>query len=242
MKKEEINELYKESVEKGYSKRMQEFFIKLGANTRSVYELITMSPHQVHELFLKEIKKRNPDLELIRDILDYSVLDVNTKDSDGYTALFIAVSRRNYKVIELLLNHLKIDVNVKSKGGETALILGVKNGYDRCIELLLNHPGINVNVKSKGGETALMRAIKNGYEFAIKVLLNHPHIDVNVQGKGGNTALMETVSIDWGVLYIELLLNHPKIDVNLQDKWSRTAWDLAPTSIRQQFPKLNPNA
>jgi ankyrin repeat protein len=55
------------------------------------------------------------------------------------------------------------------------------------------------------------------------------------------TALMVASDLGHEKL-IELFLKQPGIDVNLKDKRGATAWNLASYSIRQQFPKLNPNA
>ena len=93
----------------------------------SVYDLITMSPYKVHELFAKEIKKEDPDLELIRDILAYTIVDVNGKDSDGWTALIVAARDGKEKCVELLLNHPGIDVNVQNSDGKTAWDLASMN-------------------------------------------------------------------------------------------------------------------
>jgi len=120
----------------------------------SVYDLITMSPYKVHELFAKEIKKEDPDLELIRDILAYTIVDVNGKDSDGWTALIVAAYWENEKAVELLLNHPGIDVNVQNKRGDTALMQATWDKNEKLVELLLNHPGIDVNMQRKDGRTA----------------------------------------------------------------------------------------
>jgi ankyrin repeat protein len=186
--KEEINELYKESVENGYSKRMQEFFIKLGANTRSVYDLITMGANQVTDLLLEEIESKNPDLELIKDILEYSVIDVNSKNSVGQTALMRAADNGKEKAVELLLNHPGIDVNLQDRYGWTALIWAAYNGREKAVELLLNHPKIDVNVQDKSGCTALMWGARWGKEKCVKLLLNYPGIDVTLKNEHNQTA------------------------------------------------------
>jgi ankyrin repeat protein len=120
----------------------------------SIYELITMSPYQAHDLLMNEILKGNPDLELIKDILEYSVIDINSQDSKGWTALIYAADMGNEKCVELLLNHPGIDVNVQNKGGWTALVHAAYMGREKCVELLLKHPTINVKLKNEFGHTA----------------------------------------------------------------------------------------
>jgi ankyrin repeat protein len=122
-------------------------YIKLfEEHSYSVYDLITMSPYKVIDLLMSEIQKENPELELIKDILEYSVVDINSKDSIGQTALMLAANWGNEKCVELLLNHPGIDVNLQDKWGWTALM----NAVDRkvkVVELLLNHPGIDITLE-----------------------------------------------------------------------------------------------
>jgi len=187
-------------------------YIKLfEEHSYSIYELITMAEYQAIELLIEEINKENPDLELIKDILDYSVVDINSKDSDDRTALMWATIKeptyeKDEKVVELLLKHPQIDVNVQTLSGSTALMYATYWGKEKCVELLLNHPGIDVNLQNERGYTALMLAADNGYEKCV-----------------------------------ELLLNHPGINKIIKDKRSKTAWYYASPYIRQQFPQLNPN-
>jgi ankyrin repeat protein len=154
----------------------------------SIYELITMSPYKVHELFAKEIKKEDPDLELIRDILAYTIVDVNGKDSDGWTALIVAARMGNEKGVELLLNYPGIDVNIGNRWGTTALMIAADEGKEKPVELLLSQPGIDVNVQRKDGWTALMYAVSWGREKCVKLLLNHPGIDRSLKTEDDKTA------------------------------------------------------
>jgi ankyrin repeat protein len=168
-------------------------YIKLfEEHSYSAYDLITMGANRVLDLLTKEIQKKYSDLELIKDILEYSVIDINSKNSNGWTALTVATDLRKEKVVELLLSHPGIDVNVQSKSALTALMLATYRAWEKCVELLLSHPGIDVNVQNEGGWTALMyaTATEGGYEKEkfIELLLNHPGIDVNLQTKIGRTA------------------------------------------------------
>jgi len=174
----------------------------------SVYELITMSPYKVIDLFMSEIKKEYPDLELIRDILEYSVVDVNGKDKDGTTALMWAVFWGHKKPVELLLNHPGIDVNVQNESGMTALMLASDLGHEKFIELLLKHPGIDVNLQDENGQTALMRAADMGRGECVELLLNHPGIDVNLQTKIGRTA--------WDLASMNIRQKFPQLNPNFQ--------------------------
>jgi ankyrin repeat protein len=93
----------------------------------SVYDLITMDVNQVFDLLKREMSKGNPDLELIKDILAYTVVDINSKDSNGWTALMLAADWGKGWVVELLLNHPGIDRTLKNKDGDTAWDLAYSN-------------------------------------------------------------------------------------------------------------------
>jgi len=170
-----------------------------------IFEIMASTPEEATELLWEELKKKRPDLQLIEDIITYTLVNVNLQNEWGWAALMRAADMGNEKVVELLLKHPGIDVNVQDNDGRTALMLA--EGKTECIELLLNHPGIDVNVQNKWGYTALMFVANRGKENPV-----------------------------------ELLLNHPGIDVNVRDERGRTAWNFANNSIRQKFPKLNPNS
>jgi ankyrin repeat protein len=154
----------------------------------SVYDLITMGANQVLSLLIEEIKEEYPDLKLIKDILEYSVIDINSKDENGYTPLKLAASRGEAKCVEALLNHPEIDVNLQDKWGNTALMNASMYGREKCVELLLNHPGIDVNVQNLAGWSALMRATYNVRIECIKLLLKHPEIDRSLKTEDDKTA------------------------------------------------------
>jgi ankyrin repeat protein len=112
----------------------------------------------------------------------------------------------------------------------------------QLIEDIFAYTLVDVNVQTGSNWTALMRAAYWGNGKLLELLLSHPKIDVNLQDKGGWTALMYAAY--WGKeKSVELLLGYPGIDVNVQNQYNgKTAWDYATDSIRQKFPKLNPNS
>jgi ankyrin repeat protein len=120
----------------------------------SVYDLITMGANQVFDLLKTEMTKGNPDLELIKDILAYTVVDINRKLHRDWTVLMWTAYLGKSKLVEMFLNHPQIDVNLQDIFGWTALMLAVRGEDERTIELLLGHPEINIPLKDKGGYTA----------------------------------------------------------------------------------------
>jgi len=75
-------------------------------------DLFTITPKEVGEIFLKELKKRTPDMENIQVFLDSGLLDLNeTFDEEGYAALHICVIK-NHKHLIVPLIEAGADVNL----------------------------------------------------------------------------------------------------------------------------------
>ena len=165
----------------------------------NIYEIMLLTSEEAHNLLKGEIKKEDPDFELIRDIFEYSVVDINSKDYRGMTTLMCATIWGNEKIIELLLRHPEIDVNIQDEEiGWSALIYAVYNLQPKSVELLLKHPKIDVNVQDQWDRTALMYTVSDIYdhknikkiEAIIDLLLQQSGIDANLQDEDGMTASM----------------------------------------------------
>ena len=77
-------------------------YIKLFEHTYSTYDLITMPEYQAGELLIAEIAKGLPDIQFIKNLLEYSKIYVNWQDEGGLTALIWATDRGHTEIIELL--------------------------------------------------------------------------------------------------------------------------------------------
>ena len=78
-------------------------YIKLFEHTYTIYDLIAMPMSELTKLLFNEIKKTNPDVNLVRDILEYSIIDVNQpEDEDGYTALMWASSNGHTEIVKMI--------------------------------------------------------------------------------------------------------------------------------------------
>ena len=83
--------------------------------------------------------------------------DVNFQNSDGQTALHIAVYHANEDIVQLLLNS-GADVNIQDKYGFTALHYAVFTRNEEIVQLLLNSAAANTSLKDDQGKTALDHA------------------------------------------------------------------------------------
>ena len=112
--------------------------------------------------------------------------DVNVKNNNGYTPLFLASEKGYTEIVKLLLEY-GADVNVKTNYENTPLYCASINGHTEIVKLLLDR-GADVNVKNNNGYTPLLCASSNGHTEIVKLLLEHG-ADVNVKNNNGGTPL-----------------------------------------------------
>jgi len=94
---------------------------------------------------------------------------IDTKDSDGNTALIIALNRSDEQWSGFLLNK-GADPNLPGKGGDTPLIVASRVGFEQAVEWLLGM-GAKVDGTNRMGETALIIAVQQHQPQIVKVLL-----------------------------------------------------------------------
>ena len=87
--------------------------------------------------------------------------DINAKDEKGQTALIMASSFRNNKIMVEYLVDKGADVNKKDKHGNTALMVASFNGDTAVAGYLVGKEAL-VNTKNNNGWTALTWAKKRG--------------------------------------------------------------------------------
>jgi hypothetical protein len=95
-------------------------------------------------------------------------INVNWKDSSGYTALHWACYGGHDKIVTMLLAHPDIDVNQKTNGGYTSFVFACSNGKTACAQLMLKNESIKVNEPSNKRHTPLWCAARCGQLGLIK--------------------------------------------------------------------------
>ena len=126
--------------------------------------------------------------EAVRRQLEQDGIDVNAKNSEGYTALILASSNGHKEIVAMLLDKkYGAYVNATDDDGDTALmkVINCNEEDDRpwyqveydiieIVEKLLNQDGIDVNVENKNGKTALDIAEETGCTKKIqKLIIKH---------------------------------------------------------------------
>lgn len=153
-----------------------------------------------------------------RELLDKKVnghlaAGVNSRGSNGETALHIAAREGHIEVCRILLLNIDgVDVNPKLKDGRTPLHIGCERGYIDIVNMLLLC-GATVNARDNLGYTPLHFAARFGRVNIVKKLLDR-YADPAIVNKQGFTAL-NIASQD----VIQVLVDHdnPMINITIQE-------------------------
>lgn len=121
---------------------------------------------------------------------------VNTKNSDGKTALHFAVENGNLKIVNFLLAK-GAKVNAKDRFGRTPLVMidsdDEENGFEILHLLIAKGADVNIQDKYENNVTLLMNVCEdNNFELA-KILLE-AGANPNLKDEDGETALQKTKS------------------------------------------------
>ena len=112
--------------------------------------------------------------EVVRVLIEYSVADINARDSGGSTPLLLASEGHNFKDgsgLRLLLEH-GADINVQNHFGRTPLHRASFRGALEVVRLLLEH-GADVEAKNKSDKTASQIADEEGHDGVVELLREH---------------------------------------------------------------------
>ena len=82
---------------------------KLKIEDYTMYDFIIMSQEDAGEVLLGECTKDNPDMELIKNILEFSMVDVNLQTKGGWTALMRASYWGHTEIVTMLIDRMDFD-------------------------------------------------------------------------------------------------------------------------------------
>jgi ankyrin repeat protein len=116
---------------------------------------------------LEAVKQNNT--QLVKDLLQFKAIDIDTQDSYGLTALLLASSRGLTEYVRLLLQ-AGANINLQDRFGWAPLIEASEWDRTECIRLLLQ-AGANPNIQTKYSWTPLMYASRNGNTECVRLLL-----------------------------------------------------------------------
>ncbi|KAH6902874.1 hypothetical protein BKA70DRAFT_1404667 [Coprinopsis sp. MPI-PUGE-AT-0042] len=113
-------------------------------------------------------------------------LDVNAKDSKGFTALTYAVRDGRASIARALLQWEGVDVNLEDGEGRTLLMVAcgavIRSPYKQpfqTLDLLLQHPSLDVNAKNRQGITSVAYAVARGVLDTAEEVFSFPVLSWN---------------------------------------------------------------
>lgn len=113
-------------------------------------------------------------------------LDVDERDTNGYTPLILASSLGQDEFVHFLLDN-GANPNKSNKDGMTALHFAALNGHTNVINALVDADAI-LDIVNGDGFSPLMLAIKNNHLFAVELLVKRG-ATLNIVDKVGNSPI-----------------------------------------------------
>ena len=109
------------------------------------------------------------DLKQILLLIYVLGADINTRDGDGWTALYWAATKGHAATVEALVK-AGANIDLKILDGRTALISAALMGHTAIVEALVK-AGANIGLQDSDGCTALTKATANGHIAMSKALV-----------------------------------------------------------------------
>ena len=120
-----------------------------------------------------------------------SHLDLETRDSQNQTPLYLAVKSRSLQVVGNLLS-FGADIEARSNDNDEPVLLTAAGVGDASIVQLLLIKGARLEATDSGGKTALYVAAQQGHEMIAQALMNHgAHVEGSTDD--GNAALQVAI-------------------------------------------------
>ena len=196
-------------------------------------------------------------------IPDHGGLEIEARDSRGYTPLMKAVINGDLEILAKLLEQ-GAETEVADRQGDTPLVWAASQNQPELLRLLLDHganpnrgnfnalmwvsfhgngdmvrllleQGGDPNLRSRDGRTAMMWAAEQGNLLAVRRLLEARAL-VDLQNGEGYTALM--FAVRKGRVDVVRLLMESGADPSIKSFDRKTALDLAREHHRQELLPL----
>lgn len=134
------------------------------------WEIISASPYDIQKAILDEINKKDTDIDYIKNLFEYSGVDINSNLKADYSFLHWAVFKYKPELVKLLLD-MGANPNKMNDMKVTPFDFAIQYEYDDLIMLLIKY-GANPNSVDEYGDTALHICASNGKGKIIKILLD----------------------------------------------------------------------
>ncbi len=182
-------------------------------------------------LLMTAIQSKPVNLRIILYIIS-KVQDIDSKNSKGYTSLFMATEKSLDYVIRALLFRGKANVNVKNgDDGWTSVMKASELGSLRLVKLLIEEGGADPNIKSdKSDKTVLHVAAQNQETPVVEYLITISKLDANQKEHNGLTPLYLAAEAG-SVKIVKFLVEEAHVNINSKNGHNL---DSIPLSIASQ--------
>lgn len=147
------------------------------------------------------------------------IIDCNSQDKDGKTALYYACEKDYKGIVNLLIPCSNLELS-EYKYGITPLYMASYRGLTDIVESLIENGNAEINYRIKSGDTPLNVAVRYNNIDTSELLM--VYADLNFQDKNEQTALM-VAAYQGNVEIVKSLLSYSETDVNIQSKNGNTA-------------------
>jgi len=177
-------------------------------------------------------------IRIVEILLNWPGIDINAKNCDNETAMDIALTYGNKKIITLIKNKMeknlpKIDENdnknisykkKKLREINNKFMNAATNGDIETLNKLFDMKDANdntiidINYRNQRGDTILINAAKNNKHEVVKLLLITFKADIDLKDANGNNALIKAAEYGSFDVVEELISQGAKINSNNQEK------------------------
>lgn len=165
----------------------------------------------------REISRMDNTDEEIIAMIEHGV-DVNIRNKDGATPLFLAIGRgRGPEIVRCLVEHAA-QLDLKNKYGDAPLHLAAVQGSEYTLQALID-AGADINIRNKDGDTPLHRAARFGQLSTIQWLYEH-HADLSSRNENGFSPLHYATYN--GHLFTVRWMVEQGIDINIRNNFGDT--------------------
>ncbi|XP_075755184.1 ankyrin repeat and SAM domain-containing protein 3 isoform X1 [Pelodiscus sinensis] len=163
--------------------------------------------------------------EVVQECIHRGEMDLNKRNSGGWTPLMYASYIGHDTIVHLLLE-AGVNVNVPTPEGQTPLMLASSCGNESVAYFLLQQ-GAELEMKDVHGWTALFHCTSAGHQQMVKFLLDNGANANCKEPVYGYTPLMEAAASGHEII-VQYLLNHG-VRVDVRENTGATARTLAMT-------------
>lgn len=152
------------------------------------------------------IASRLGNQQVVNMLLTSKIIDVNSRNLFGQTALTVAAINNKTDTVQTLL-HGGADINtVNSTDRATVLLKMATDGQDHIMKSLIHARGAALNARDWPLDAALIEASTAGHEKAVELLI-HNGANINTKDSEGYTALIKA-SIAGHIKVVEVLIHN----------------------------------